>query len=80
MPIEQLFSNIDCNGEIENSLIPPRVYFEDLRSVKIKMEFSVKFDTVKSGWSMVYTEEPHVIISIGQLSENPCCLRKRCRP
>ena len=27
------------------------------------MEFSLKFDTVKSGWSIVYTEGSQVIIS-----------------
>ena len=27
------------------------------------MEFSIKFDTVKSGWSIVYTEGSQVIIS-----------------
>ena len=27
------------------------------------MEFSIKFDTVESGWSIIYIEGSHVIIS-----------------
>ena len=29
----------------------------------VNLEFPIKFDTVKSGWFIVYTEWPQVIIS-----------------
>ena len=34
------------------------------KPLKGPMEFSIKFDTVKSGWSIVYIEGSQVIISI----------------
>ena len=45
------------------------------------MEFSIKFHTVKSGWSMVYIEGLQAIISKYYISfsEDRFCLRKQCR-
>ena len=36
------------------------------------MEFSIKFDTVKSGWSIVYIEGSQVIVSKKYYKEHGC--------
>ena len=49
----------------------------------VPMEFPIKFDTVKSGWSIVYIEGSQVIISEKyciSFSEDWFCLGKQCRP
>ena len=47
------------------------------------MEFSIRFDTVKSGWSIINIEESQVIISKEScisFSEDQVCPSKQCRP
>ena len=47
------------------------------------MDVSIKFVTVKSGWSIIYIEGSQVIISKKyciHLSEDRFCLSKQCEP
>ena len=49
----------------------------------VPMEFPIKFDTVKPGWSIIYIEGSQVIIfpkNYISFSEDQFCLVKQCRP
>ena len=44
------------------------------------MEFSIKFNTLKPGWSIIYIEGSQIIIYKISISKDGFCPGKQCRP
>ena len=72
----------DQVGQVEHGILIPFLFIGQLTRVR-PMDFPIKFDTVKSGWSVVYIEGSQVMIFTKyciSFYENRFCLSKQCRP